>query len=175
MVDCGKGHYYDGTKYSICPYCNKQVSTGINVLPTGYNPPNTNSSADSGKTVSFYNAGGAGSQIEPVVGWLVCTDGGDKFKTYRLKAGPNYIGRGSDMDVCVANDNSVSRNKHAVVIYDPHSRRFFVTPGESRELFYVNDNLVLNNVELADKGIISIGKTTLRLITYCNNTFDWND
>ena len=127
---------------------------------------------DSTKTVRFYEAD---MSIEPVVGWLVALSGNEKGKSYMLKAGPNFIGRDSSMDVTIAEDKTVSRNKHAVMIYDPKSRRFFALPGESKALFYVDDEVVLNNVEVKDRQIITVGETQLMLVPFCNSTFAWED
>ena len=127
---------------------------------------------DSTKTVRFYEAD---MSIEPVVGWLVALSGNEKGKSYMLKAGPNFIGHDSSMDVTIAEDKTVSRNKHAVVIYDPKSRRFFALPGESKALFYVDDEVVLNNVEVKDRQIITVGETQLMLVPFCNSTFAWED
>lgn len=114
-------------------------------------------------------------EIEPVVGWLVALSGKAKGKSYMLKAGPNFIGRDSSMNVSITEDNTVSRNKHAVVIYDPKSRRFFALPGESRALFYVDDEVVLNNVEVKDRQLLTVGETKLMLVAFCNEKFAWED
>ncbi len=127
---------------------------------------------DSTKTVRLYETD---MSIEPVVGWLVALSGAEKGKSYMLKAGPNFIGRDRTMDVTISEDKTVSRNKHAVVIYDPKSRRFFALPGESKALFYVDDEVVLNNVEVKDRQVITVGETQLMLVPFCNSTFAWED
>ena len=45
--------------------------------------------------------------IEPVVGWLVCVNGEEKGRDYRLIRGRNCIGRDSDMDVTIRKDQKV--------------------------------------------------------------------
>lgn len=124
------------------------------------------------KTVRLYETE---MEIEPVVGWLVALSGKAKGKSYMLKAGPNFIGRDLSMNVSITEDNTVSRNKHAVVIYDPKSRRFFALPGESRALFYVDDEVVLNNVEVKDRQLLTVGETKLMLVAFCNEKFAWED
>ena len=57
--------------------------------------------------------------MDPVVGWLVCLAGPDRGKDFRLHAEKNFIGRAPNMDVCVAGDETVSRERHAMVIFDP--------------------------------------------------------
>lgn len=111
--------------------------------------------------------------FRPVVGWLVCTEGEHKGQSFNLYHGKNFIGRNSDMDVWLKNDPSVSRNRHAIIIYEPRERVFFAQPGESHELFYVNDSVVLSTTQLKDRDKISVGETTLVFVPFCNSDFSW--
>lgn len=127
---------------------------------------------DMGKTVRYYdNSIGT----EPVVGWLVCLNGENFGQSFVLKSGRNFIGRGRDMDIVLSGDDSVSRNKHAIVVYEPKAKMFIAQPGESRELFYVNDRVVLNNEQIRKNDILSLGKTKLMLIPCCDECFCWED
>lgn len=126
---------------------------------------------DDAKTVRYYETE---TGIEPVVGWLVCIQGEDMGKSFNLKDGRNFIGRSTKMDV-VLKDNSVSREKHAVVVYEPKRREFLAQPGESRELFYLNDNLVLNFEKLKANDVIQIGNTKLMFMPFCSEVFSWDD
>ena len=125
---------------------------------------------DNDKTVSYY---GGSLGIEPVVGWLVCIDGEMKGKAFELKNGKNFIGRSREMDIVLEGDPNVSRERHAIVTYEPKGRVFIAQPGESRELFYMNDQVVLMNVEMHERDILSIGKTTLMFIPLCGADFTW--
>lgn len=127
---------------------------------------------DEDKTVSYY---GGSIGIEPVVGWLVCVEGEMLGKAYELKNGKNFIGRASNMDVVLAGDQNVSRERHAVVVYEPKGRVFIAQPGESRELFYMNDQVVLMNVQMHDRDILSIGKTKLMFVPLCGPDFSWDE
>lgn len=113
------------------------------------------------------------AEFRPVVGWLVCTEGKHKGQSFNLYHGKNFIGRNSDMDVWLKNDPSVSRNRHAIIIYEPRERVFFAQPGESHELFYVNDSVVLSTTQLKDRDKISVGETTLVFVPFCNSDFSW--
>lgn len=126
---------------------------------------------DDAKTVRYYETE---TGVEPVVGWLVCIQGEDMGKSFNLKDGRNFIGRSAKMDV-VLKDNSVSRDKHAVVVYEPKRREFLAQPGESRELFYLNDNLVLNFEKLQINDIIQVGNTKLMFVPFCSEVFSWDD
>lgn len=127
---------------------------------------------DMGKTVSIYNVD---SKADPVVGWLVGLTGESRGRSFNLKAAGNFIGRGSGMDICIADDNSVSRDKHATVIFDPKSKSFIAQAGDSRELLYVNDDLVLQHVVLKKNDILSLGRTKLMFIPLCDEQFSWED
>lgn len=143
------------------------------VIDMGEDEPQTafGGNADE-KTVGYY-ASLIG--VEPVVGWLVCIRGeyyGDQFK---LKSGRNFIGRGPDMDVVLSLDPKVSRNRHAIITYEPRGRRFFVQPGDARELFYLNDEVVLNNMQLQGNDVLTLGSTKLMFIPCCSERFSWED
>ena len=116
---------------------------------------------------------GMAEKPAPVVGWLVCTDGVNKGTDYRLHQGRNFIGRAPEMDVCILGDNTVSRSSHAIVVYDPRSNVYLAQPGSSKELFYVNDKLVLNPVELKTMDLLNIGDTKLMFVPLCGEQFHW--
>ncbi len=110
----------------------------------------------------------------PVVGWLVATNGDDAGASFELKSGKNFIGRGEDMDVVLKGDKTVSRNRHAIILYEPKMKAFLVQPGESRELFYLNGNVVLNTEKISAYDILSIGETELIFIPFCGERFSWD-
>lgn len=182
MTACGNGHFYDSSKYSTCPYCQQEKDD----KPTApvEEPKKAASLADiigeSRKTIftddeptiseSMLQKG-----MPPVVGWLVCIEGEDAGKSFELKENRNFIGRSSNSDVVINGDKSVSREKHAVIIYEAVERIFIAQPGESRELYYINDKVVLNNVQLKAYDILKIGKTKLIFVPFCGETFCWND
>lgn len=127
---------------------------------------------DDDKTVSYY---GGSMGTEPVVGWLVCVEGEMLGKAFELKNGKNFIGRSAAMDVILEGDPNVSRERHAIITYEPKGRVFIAQPGDSRELFYMNDQVVLMNVEMHDRDVLSIGKTKLMFVPLCGPDFAWDD
>lgn len=112
--------------------------------------------------------------VVPVVGWLICIKGNNIGRDYRLVSGRNFVGRGNDMDVCLKGDMSVSRNSHAIIVYDPKSNIFLAQPGTSKELFYINGDLVLSPIKLNAYDRISIGETELVFAPLCGSEFEWN-
>lgn len=112
-------------------------------------------------------------RVDLVVGWLVCVKGNSIGKSFCLRSGKNFIGRDASMDVVIADDRSVSRNRHAIVIFDPKSKAFLVEPGMSRELFYLDDELVLTPQIIKAYQVLTIGNTDLMFVPLCGEHFDW--
>ena len=129
-----------------------------------------NAVQDVQKTVGIFNTGKSGKQ--PVVGWLVCTEGPDFGNDYQLRMGKNFIGRAKTMDV-VLSDHSVSRDKHSIIVYEPKGNLFIIQSGESRELSYLNDNVVLSPQEIKAYDTIKLGETTLLFVPLCTDKFQW--
>lgn len=124
------------------------------------------------KTVSLYEGM---SHIDPVVGWLVCVKGDVYGYSYVLKTGKNYIGRHTDMDICISGDNTVSRENHAVLMFEPQNKEFILLNVESKGLVYVNGEVIKENTTLRAKDIITIGQTLLLFIPLCDDEFDWSN
>lgn len=128
--------------------------------------------SDDAKTVSYYSTSiGA----EPVVGWLVCIEGDHYGESFQLKSGRNFVGRNSNMDVVLAGDMSVSRERHAVIIYEPKAKCFIAQAGDARELFYLNDGVVLNNEMMKNYDVLTIGNEKLLFVALCGPQFCWED
>ena len=175
------GQVYSGqispTPVNVPPYPGDKADTEDlasavrNALSKGVEP------IDEGKTIGFYSDVMAEKNvsIEPVVGWLVCIKGDAFGKSFTLKSGKNFIGRDRKMDVALTGDKSVSRQCHAIILYDPKSKMFLVQPGTSRELFYLNDKVVLGVEAVQSNDILSIGKTDLMFIPLCGSQFCWED
>lgn len=127
--------------------------------------------ADS-KTVAFYNLS---NDVEPVVGWLVGLKGEYKGVSFSLKSGRNYIGRSLNMDVALAKENTVSRDRHAIISFDPKQRKFFIEGGESRGLTYVNGGLLMSFKELNMYDVVSLGACDLMFVPLCSERFSWEN
>jgi hypothetical protein len=108
-----------------------------------------------------------------VVGWLVCIEGPDRGRDFRLRSAKNFIGRASNMDVCVAGDESVSREKHAVVAFDPEEKKFWLLPGDAQGLVYLNGSIVHTPAPLRGDDIVKVGQTKLMFIPFCGDRHQW--
>lgn len=111
----------------------------------------------------------------PVVGWLVCTKGSHRGEDFRLRSGRNFIGRGTNMDVRLRGETTVSRDKHAIVLYEPRQRIFLAQMGESHELVYLNGELLLSSAQMKAKDRLQIGDVEMMLIPCCDAEFDWSE
>ena len=172
LIQCVNGHFYDGDKMSSCPYCSQDViDTRAEEIELPSEHGLTGDFEDA-RTVSYY-ARKLG--VEPVVGWLVAVEGNYFGEDFRLKAGRNFIGRSPEMDVQLGLDPGVSRRRHAIVVYEPKKRVFYAQPGDSGELFYLNDQVVLSPVEMKPHDVLTIGDTKLMLISLCDEHFRWED
>jgi hypothetical protein len=116
----------------------------------------------------------AGEQrIDPIVGWLVCVDGPDKGRDFRIKAEKNFIGRSTAMDICIAGDPRVSRENHAIVAFDPRNTEFRLYAGGARGLVYLNGQMVDMPVILQPFDTIELGDSHLVFVPFCGEHFRW--
>jgi hypothetical protein len=111
--------------------------------------------------------------FDPVVGWLVCVEGPEKGRDYRIRAERNFIGRSPHMDIAITGDDAISRENHAVVTFNPKNGIFRIAPGESRGLIYLNDEEVLTPVVLNAYDKVEIGATKLTFVPFCGERFQW--
>lgn len=111
----------------------------------------------------------------PCVGWLVAIGGNHIGQDFHLKVGKNFIGRDANMDIALTGDRSVSREKQAVIIYEPKQHLYLVQPGEASSLVYCNNEVVLNPVELKAYDMITVGEVNLVFMPLCGLQFNWND
>jgi hypothetical protein len=189
LVRCTQGHYYDNAQDSSCPHC---ALPGIALAHPGGTVPVRNLSphaADVSDTPGgTFRVGddppddsggrtvGVVQQtlgIDPVVGWLVCVDGADRGRDYRIRAGRNFLGRGDHMHICIRGDSSISRDKHAILSYDPRHHAFRLAPGDSTGLTYRNGEPVDMPVTLNARDVIEVGRSRLLFVPFCGPNFQW--
>ena len=145
-------------------------------------------SDNDGKTVGFFSSGksssssdsgssdGAAANVpsdEPVVGWLVCIGGPNLGQSFNIYAGRNSLGRSNNNKIVVNKDRSISREKHAWIIYEPKNGEFFALPGDSSGLTYVNEQNIMQATKLEKWSYIDVGNTRLTLVPLCDGEFSW--
>lgn len=111
----------------------------------------------------------------PCVGWLIAIGGNHIGQDFHLKVGKNFIGRDESMDIALTGDRSVSREKQAIIIYEPKQHLYLIQPGEASSLVYCNNEVVLNPVELKAYDMITVGEVNLVFMPLCGQQFNWND
>jgi len=196
---CGK-HYYDGDKYDRCPYCYgedarrdpgatmpegftdmdleiEDLDLDLEPTESAYVPKQKSFSYmdddddDEERTVSaFFKEKG----VDPVVGWLVALSGSAKGSDYSIRTGNNYIGRNPNMDICIRGDATISKENQARISYDARHRKFFFTPGNGKNIVYVNGNAVFATTEIVSYDIIEMGVTKFVFVPFCGENFDWD-
>ena len=147
-----------------------QESASLPPLQAAVNAIKSNDGTDEMKTMAFYHI----ASTEPVVGWLVCVKGAYQGESFCLKAGKNTIGRSLKMDVPLAKEPSVSRDRHATIIYEPKKKKFFIQPGEGNGLTYLNDDLVMMPCGINDYDVLQLGASDFVLRSLCGDAFDWD-
>lgn len=183
---CENGHFYDADRFETCPHCNqtdistvmeteggsKEYTMPMDPIEPDVPVPTTTTVDDSQATVGYWDIPNIPN--EPIVGWMVAIEGPHFGQDFRLKTGRNFVGRANGMDVELSQDNSVSRDKHAVVLYEPKSNLFLVQPGDAKELFYLNDKVVLSATEINAYDVLTLGNTKLLFVPCCSDKFNWD-
>lgn len=185
MKQCSKGHFYDPLRHSTCPFCGVPSLDIPNVTrakrPDEYvAPPNQplavtvakreGISPTEGRTVGLIQKK---QGIDPAVGWLVCVDGPERGRDYRIRSENNFLGRLETNDIQIKGDDAISKEKHAIITYDPECNQFIIQPGGGRGLVYLNNQPVYAFTQLKIYDQIKVGQTTLIFIPLCGEHFKW--
>lgn len=204
LTRCNNGHYYDADRYSTCPHCNSSVVDVTRTVPEGYNnnpidrteadpsierdkkeekslekvikeaSGSTSAIDDEQKTIGIFSTGVSGDSA-PVVGWLVCVKGNHYGEDFRLVAGRNFVGRSSSMEVCLSGDTSISREKHLIIVFEPKQNTFIVQPGDSKELSYLNDEVILQSKVMNSGDSLVMGNSQFVFVPFCTNEINWSN
>ena len=185
LIICKKGHYYDPSHFSECPFCKKEQSddafyktrgeydtgsaSGIRYVGHAYKDQKKDD-PDATVAVAVQDMG-----FHPLAGWLVCVDGAGKGLDYKIRCGRNFIGRDRTMDICLQGDNTISRKNHSSISYDDKTNKYYYTPGMNRSIDHDNGTPVFSTVELKKGDRIEIGFMKLVFIPLCSNRFKWED
>lgn len=141
------------------------------------------SARDEGKTMSYFSSAtgatpAAVQQKNPtelVVGWLVCISGCRFGEDFNIYVGKNSIGRGEENRIIISDDKSISRSKHATIVYEPKKRNFYLQPGDSSGLTYLNDDYITESHKLTKNDIIELGDSRFMFIPLCGEEFSWEE
>lgn len=184
LVRCPKGHYYDDSRFASCPSCGIALEGLFDepcafgneektVCRIGVNDDAVTvsklSQDDEIKTIAKFSMD---NNTTPVVGWLVCAEGGDRGNDYRLYAGVNHAGRGDKADIRFYNDEQISRGVHFLIIYDPLKNQFHIMPGEGT-ITRLNGEVITDPKGLKPYDRIEAGMSAFDFIPYCIGGYHW--
>lgn len=180
VIKCAKGHFYDEGKFENCPHCNDaqgdatQFDDEKTVAKITHDKVLNDLTQYIGfggdeKTVSIF-AKKMGS--DPVVGWLVCSDGAEKGRDYRLHSGRNFVGRSDKMDIVIKDDPEITRDDHCSIVYEPKGGGFMIVAGTGT-ITFINGKRVDDPVTMEDGDKLEIGKCTFVFIPYCKEGRKW--
>jgi pSer/pThr/pTyr-binding forkhead associated (FHA) protein len=81
------------------------------------------------------------------------------------------------MEICLDfgehSDATVSREAHAILVYDGNANEFFIERGSSRNLPMLNDKSIRRDQNLTAGDVIQVGQTKLLFVALCNEEFQW--
>lgn len=188
VVKCENGHYYDNSVYGECPHCQNQSWNEGNIRESvtvamqeeiqqyaaayvqGQGPA---SSApvefDEEKTIAIYSKL-KGNDF--VAGWVVCTKGPERGRSFELYHGFNRIGRGEQNDVCLAGDKKITREEHFSIVYENRKNRFFAVP-QGGYITYLNGETLRQAEEIATGDVLAAGESTLEFVAFCRGDKKW--
>lgn len=197
---CSAGHVYDADQFASCPYCNRNTRAiqfgataapagyGATTAPAGYGAAPAGRDDTIGQTVmpeairrrmeqerDNRTVGEFKRKLgyEPVVGWLVCVEGPEVGKDYRLFGRINSIGRAEGNDVVLAQEHTVSQKNHVRLAYDAKHNNFQLIPGEGTNVTYLNDEPLYVPQKLNAYDVLEMGDTKLIFVPLCNERFHW--
>lgn len=190
VAQCAQGHYYDNEKYGECPHCKSDLPAtprrGISDAQTmlGSSLPGVAEAAMRQKVRVDMGPAPAGADektigifrtekgYDPVVGWLVCVDGKEKGRDFRLHTGRNYVGRALKSDIALVDDEGVSREDHCSVVFEPKSGGFHLLRG-------LGEGVVINGQRLQDAHALAaddeleIGGSRFVFVPFCGEGRSW--
>lgn len=135
-----------------------------------------------GTTMGFFSLGNAvtsqstnAPETDPVVGWLVCVKGRHIGESFNILSARNSIGRNETNRIVLSKDSGVSREKHAWIVYEPKQKIFYLQPGESSGLTYLNDENIMVSKVLTARDRIELGESAFIFVPLCGDGFSWED
>lgn len=170
IIRCERGHYFDNKRFDQCPHCAKLGGAEVQRGATASEAfVGTVKEARSENRTASLLAATMGAN--PVTGWLVCINGPEKGRDYRLHDGDNFIGRSWKMSICIVEDAEIVSENHAAVIYDSDSCSFLLQRGEGDT--FLNGESVAQMAELHTGDMIRVGRSEFHFVPYCCKERHW--
>ena len=77
--------------------------------------------------------------------------------------------------ISLPDEQSISKKTHAVLVFEPRHRTFYIQSGDSHGLTYLNGEVVMSHSSLATRDILMLGDVFFVFVALCDAYFDWND
>ncbi len=162
--------FHSAAAPSAPPAASTPSAPNVPSAPVAPSAPAVNSFSSENRTIGIYRKK---MGIEPVVGWLVCIEGADRGRDFRIISERNFIGRSEKSDIAISGDETISREGHAIISFNPKKNSYRLYPGESRGIVYLNDDEIVGATELKAYDVIELGQTKLMFIPFCGESFQW--
>ena len=107
------------------------------------------------------------------VGWLVCINGVQKGRDYRLCRGFNRLGGSDKMDIAVKGDPKLGDFVSCAIVYDDKSNEFFAVKQEDENVF-LNEESLKGAVKLTSGDRIKAGDSEFEFIAFCREGRSWD-
>lgn len=161
LIKCELGHIYDTEKFRSCPHCYSANMTQEDEEDAlgAFQADKSTEQASVEETRQFYVL-----HRRKTVGMLICIAGQMQGDAFLLKEGDNIIGRGSNMDVALTMEETISRQRHATIDYDETEGVFTLSYDTERNDVLVNGRKTKSGKRLADRDVIRLGECELVLI-----------
>ncbi len=171
LIKCENNHFYDSEKFLSCPHCANKVAEptvrdilGEEQKAVCTDPPEMYTALDPSKITT-----------KKTVGWLVCISGNMLGESFILREGDNRIGRAASMDVSLAYEPTVSRDRHAIITYDSAHNSFVLRTSEHEGQILCNNKIIKNRKTIKNRDIITLGDCSLLFVALCGADFRWGE
>jgi hypothetical protein len=183
VIRCPKGHFYDNIKYSHCPYCGEQLeedktvsfaqafgeASGDSAFKTVALQEFEQEADDEDHTVSIY---AQQKGLDFITGWLVCVEGPERGRDYRLHQGFNRIGRDYSLDVTIADESVPDKKVMCAVVYDDRTNHFFAVE-QPDQIVYLDEKPIQGAVQIDQGSVLHIGNGRYEFIPFCREGKTW--
>lgn len=157
ILTCPNGHMYNGNKYQeICPNCGAVYE-------------------DESKTQEELEQELKVDEADYVCGYLVCIEGVNKGRGYKIKPGKNSVGSSPVNDIWIEGDPELLKENHAVIMYDNDQNQMVLLGHASNGMVYIGKTPIYDSHALDDKTRITMGTSVYRYLEFCDSDFDWTD
>lgn len=160
MIKCKLGHIYDSDKFRSCPHC---YTAGMTLDDEADMLGEYQEDKETEQPGVIEQKNYRVLVRRKAVGMLICVKGEMRGDAFILREGDNIIGRNSNMDVALTQEESISRSGHAAIRFEEDCS-FVLKYSGNRNDVSVNGSKAVDGARLSDRDIIRLGSCELMLI-----------